>query len=295
MSRVALFQGDDRSQNIAAALQSVIGDIDLSDRRRIVVKPNFVSTNRPLSATHVDAMRAVLAFLVDHGARDITLAEGPASGRMVDGLDNYGYRPLVSEFALRLVDLNNDETLPIEGLDAHLRPKPINVSRTVLESDYRVSVGPPKTHDEVMVTMSLKNYAVGSVVRKRSIHEGHRAINLNIYRLARRTAPHLAVIDGFVAMEGNGPTSGTAVDWRIALASTDALAADCLAARLMGFDPHEVGYLHYCLLGGLGEGEPDQIEVVGNVAPEAVSRVFRPHSSIAQQREWRVPDPERYL
>jgi len=295
MSRVALSWGDDRSENIAAALQSVIGDIDLSDRRRIVVKPNFVSTARPLSATHVDATRAVLAFLVAHGAQDITLAEGPASGSFAEGLDNYGYRPLIEEYNLRLVDLNRDETLPVEGLDAHLHPKTIRVSRTVLESDYRVSVGPPKTHDEVMVTMSLKNYAVGSVVHKRSMHEGHRAINLNIYRTARATAPHLAVIDGFQGMEGDGPTRGTAVDWRIAAASTDPLAADCLLARLMGYDPHEVGYLHYCLLGGLGEGKPDQIEVVGNVAPEAVSRVFRPHSSIAQQREWRVPDPERYL
>lgn len=295
MSRVALIQGPDRAQNIAATLEAIGQEIDLSGKQRIVVKPNFVSVTRPLSATHVDATRAVLAFLVDHGARDITLAEGPASGRMADGLENYGYRPLVGEFGLRLVDLNSDETLPIEGLDAHFRPKTINVSRTVLESDYRVSVGPPKTHDEVMVTMSLKNYAVGSVVRKRSIHEGHRAINLNIYRLARHTAPHLAVIDGFVAMEGNGPAGGTAVDWGVALASTDALAADCLTARLMGFDPHEVGYLHYCLLGGLGEGEPDEIGVVGNVAPEAVSRRFRPHTSIAQQREWRVPDAERYL
>ena len=237
----------------------------------------------------MDATRAVLAFC--DWRRNIT-CRGPLRPDG-DGLDNYGYS-LWSTVWAAPGDLNSDET-PIEGLDAHFRPKTINVSRTVLESDYRVSVGPPKTHDEVMVTMSLKNYAVGSVVRKRSIHEGHRAINLNIYRLARVTAPHLAVIDGFVAMEGNGPAGGTAVDWGIALASTDALAADCLSARLMGFDPHEVGYLHYCLLGGLGEGEPEQISVLGNVAPEAVGRRFRPHTSIAQQREWRVPDAERYL
>jgi uncharacterized protein (DUF362 family) len=194
-----------------------------------------------------------------------------------------------------VVDLNRDEALPVEVLDAHLKPKTIRVARTVLESDYRVSVGPPKTHDEVMITMSLKNYAVGSVVGKRTIHEGYQAINLNIYRLARRTAPHLAVIDGFVAMEGEGPTRGTGVNWGIAVASTDPLAADCLTARMMGFDPHEVGYLHYCLLGGLGDGESGQIAVVGNTPPEAAGRPFQPHSSIESQHNWRVENPERYL
>ncbi|MFO7698243.1 MAG: DUF362 domain-containing protein, partial [Anaerolineae bacterium] len=250
MSRVALIHGDDRARNITVALQAIGDEIDLAGKQRIVVKPNFVSVSRPLSATHVDATRAVIAFLHAHGARNITLAEGPSAGPLAEGLENYGYGPLIEEYGLRVVDLNKDDTLPVELLDAHLRPKTIRVSRTVLESDYRVSVGPPKTHDEVMITMSLKNYAVGSVVGKRSIHEGYQAINLNIYRLARVTAPHLAVIDGYVGMEGAGPTRGTAVDWRIAVASTDALAADCLTARMMGYDPHEVGYLHYCLLAG---------------------------------------------
>jgi uncharacterized protein (DUF362 family) len=295
MSRVALIRGEDRARNIAAALQAIAEDIDLTGRQRVVVKPNFVSTSRPLSATHVDATRAVIAYLVDHGARDITLAEGPSVGPLAEGLEFYGYGPLIKEFGLRVVDLNRDETLPVEVLDAHLHPKTITVARTVLESDYRVSVGPPKTHDEVMITMSLKNYAVGSVVGKRTIHEGYQAINLNIYRLAVRTAPHLAVIDGFVGMEGEGPTRGNAVNWGIAVASTDPLAADCLTARMMGYGPHEVGYLHYCLLSGMGEGEPDQITVVGNTTPDAERCPFRPHSSIASQHSWRVDNPERYL
>ncbi|NLT74758.1 MAG: DUF362 domain-containing protein [Chloroflexi bacterium] len=295
MSRVALFQGDDRAANITSALEAIAEDVDLAGKRRIVVKPNFVSIHNPLSATHVDATRAVLGYLCARGARDITLAEGPAAGSATEGFANYGYLPLIEEYGLKVVDLNRDDHVLIEVLDQRLRPKMVRVSRTVVESDYRVSVGPPKTHDEVMVTMSLKNYAVGSVVGKRSIHEGHKAINLNLYRLARVTAPHLAVIDGFVGMEGDGPTRGTAVEWHLALASTDPLAADCLAARLMGFDPHSVGYLHYCLLGGLGEGEPEQITVVGNTDPDRVRRPFRPHRTIESQRRWQVPDAARYL
>ena len=63
MSQVALVRGTDRSANVTAALAAVADNLDLSSKERVVVKPNFVSTNRPLSATHVDATRAVIAFL----------------------------------------------------------------------------------------------------------------------------------------------------------------------------------------------------------------------------------------
>jgi uncharacterized protein (DUF362 family) len=295
LSRVAVIRGEERAANITAALYAIEEDIDLSGKQRIVVKPNFVTVHRPLCATHVDATRTVIQYLVAHGAQDITLAEGPASGSFADGLRNYGYEPLIAEYGLRVVDLTQDEPMPVEVLDMHLRPKTIHVARTVLESDYRVSVGPPKTHDEVMVTLSIKNYAVGSLVRKRAIHEGHVAINLNLYKMAQLTAPHLAVIDGFVGMEGNGPTQGTAVEWFMAVTSTDPLAADCFTARLMGFDPHTVGYLHYCLLGHLGKGEPDEMTVIGNVAPETLHHPFRPHDTFAQQHDWQIPNVERYL
>ncbi len=294
-SRVALVQGPDRYDNIARALQAIDDQIDLADKERIVIKPNFVSTQRQLAATHVDAMRAVLEHLRTRGAGPITLAEGPAIGSLESGLRHYGYEPMIREFGLRVVDLNRDETEPVQVWDSHLRPHTVHVARTVLESDFRISVGPPKTHDTVIVTLSLKNYAVGSLVGKRAVHQGCAGINLNLYKLAPYVAPHLAVIDGFVGMEGRGPTQGDPVDWRVAIASTDFLAADCLAARAMGFDPHEVGYLHYCLLKGLGHGEPEEIEVVGNATPEEVYHPFRPHPTTEEQRRWQVDGVERYL
>ena len=48
------------------------------------------------------------------------------------------------------------------------------------------------------------------------------------------------MIDGFRAMEGNGPCNGTPVDARLALASLDPLAMDTLATKLMGFDPRQI-------------------------------------------------------
>jgi uncharacterized protein (DUF362 family) len=108
-------------------------------------------------------------------------------------------------------------------------------------------------------------------------------------------APHLAVIDGFQAMQGSGPENGDPLDWRVALAGVDPLAVDSLTARLMGFDPAEIGYLSYCQQLGIGLSEPDQIEVLGNVEPETVRRRFCPHPSYPQQRGWQLAEVERWL
>ncbi len=123
------------------------------------------------------------------------------------------------------------------------------------------------------------------------MHQSYPVINLNLALIAPLVAPHLAVIDGYEAMEGNGPIGGTAVPWRIALSSTDALAADVLCASMMGFDPDEVGYLHYCARMGLGVSELPRIEVVGNASPAQCTRMFRPHDGYARQRQWQINLP----
>jgi len=56
----------------------------------------------------------------------------------------------------------------------------------------------------------------------------------------------LAVIDGHEGMEGNGPVMGTPVASKLAIASTDFIAADRVAVECMGVDPNWVGYLRYC-------------------------------------------------
>jgi uncharacterized protein (DUF362 family) len=121
------------------------------------------------------------------------------------------------------------------------------------------------------------------------MHQSFPVMNLNLFALAPYLYPHLAVIDGFEAMEGDGPARGERVDWRVALASRDWLAADATAARLMGFDLDEVGYLFYCAQAGYGAAEPSHIQVVGNVRAAQVARRFKRHASSHLQLRWASP------
>jgi uncharacterized protein (DUF362 family) len=346
-SQVALIRGDDRYHNVLDALKRVAADIDLSARRHVLVKPNFVVTDRPLATTHVDAVRAVLDFVRERYQGPITIAEGPSARPAAEGFRRYGYEPLSKIHGVEFLDLNYDEPVSVQVYDRRLRPMRLLVARSVLESDFRISVGPPKTHDVVMVTLSLKNMIMGSLISRLShtpssgnrsgpdavgvkktllrlvplwmrrlpfvewiqfwamstlepsdkmkMHQSYPVINLNLALLAPLLKPHLSVIDGFEAMDGNGPTGGTPVSLRVALASTDALAADVVGAALMGFDADEVGYLHYCRKMGLGSGDLDRIDLVGNAPLASCVRPFRPHHAIHRQRRWRSSRVEMCL
>jgi uncharacterized protein (DUF362 family) len=346
-SKVALIQGDDRYENILRTLELLADSVDLTGKRRVLIKPNFVVTHKPLASTHADAVRAVLDFVRARYDGPLTIAEGPSVQPAAQGFRQFGYELLARTYDAALLDLNQDETVQVDVYDWRLRPLRLHLARTVVESDFRISVGPPKTHDVVIVTLSMKNMIMGSLISrfthgqpsgngkalgfgevskvlwrmvpdwvrrlppvewaqfrvmstlepsdKMKMHQSYPIINLNLALLAPRVIPHLAVIDGFEAMEGNGPTDGTPVPLRLALASTDALAADVVGTALMGFDADQVGYLHYCKRMGLGVGDLAQIGIVGNTTLADCTRSFRPHETYLRQRQWELPRVEQYL
>ena len=350
-SQVALVQeGGElggRYENISHALRLLSEGIDLTGKKQVLIKPNFVMTRNPLACTHADAVRAVLDFVRARYDGPLTIAEGPSAEPAADAFRLLGYEPLAQAYDAVLVDLNYDEPLPVEVFDWRMRPLHLHLARSVVESDFRISVGPPKTHDVVIVTLSLKNMIMGSLISRLShgtpsqnggsgpmrkvsqalwrtmpqwvrglppaewleframsaqkpsdkmkMHQSYPVINLNLALLAPLVVPHLAVIDGYEAMEGNGPSTGTMVPWRLALASTDALAADAVGTTLMGFSVDHVGYLHYCRQMGLGVGDLSQIDIAGNAAVADCSRSFQPHTTYRRQLGWKMRQSEKYL
>ena len=122
-----------------------------------------------------------------------------------------------------------------------------------------------KTHNMVVATLAVKNMVLGAPLRsvpgetpiwsdKRKYHAGVRQTNYNMLLTAQKLQPNwgAALIDGFEGMEGNGPGSGTPVPSRIAIASTDYIAADRVALETMGINPR-MGRVPYLLrAGGVG-------------------------------------------
>ena len=115
--------------------------------------------------------------------------------------------------------------------------------------------------------------------------DGFKGINFNLFALAPRLHPDLAVIDGYEGMQGNGPVGGTAVDHRVAVVSRDWLAADRVSVELMGIDFAKIGYLNYCANAGLGQADISQMEIIGATIKDHV-KTYQLHDRVEEQLAW---------
>jgi uncharacterized protein (DUF362 family) len=309
-SSVALTTGDNRADLAFRALQPYSKQIRQAiGNRRVVLKPNNVSTSIQLSSTHVDTLEGVLEFLKSIDKLDnVIIAESAADGPSMDGFSNYGYMRLANKYPVKFVDLDNEGFEVLHVFDEKdFRPHPVRFSSILLNPDsYIVSVARMKTHDRTLATLSLKNIVFGAPIKdpgfswgpnhkeglktdKPIVHGGgFRGINFNMYELAPRLHPHLALIDGYEGMEGNGPTEGTPVDHRVCVASTDWLAADRVAIELMGIDFANVGYLNYCYQTGQGMADLTKIEIIGEKINNHIKH-YRMADNIEKQLIWLKP------
>jgi uncharacterized protein (DUF362 family) len=306
-SAVSLIRGEERRANVLEALCSIEEQIVpmLARKRSVVIKPNIVSTVNPLAATHADALRGILEFLGPRFKGPVVIAESSA-GNTRDGFANFGYEKLVAEHRsqqVSLVDLNAEgkyETVAL--LDGDLHVVPVRLAARLLDPDaYVICSAAMKTHNAVLATLSVKNMTLGAPLRsapgesrrwsdKRIYHGGVRQIHYDILLTAQRMKPHwgATVIDGFEGMEGNGPNSGSPVPSRIAIASTDLIAADRVGVEAMGIDPDWVGYLRYCAQCGLGQYDIEKIDVRGAKLAD-VRRTYQLHQDVERMLEWMGP------
>jgi uncharacterized protein (DUF362 family) len=321
VSKVALVKGDNRYDNITQALDLVSDEIEFS--RKIVIKPNFTSVTNQLAATHVDAVRAVLDYIKKQTNgqenQEIVVAEGTGNetADSMIGFQNYGFFDLAQHYNVSFIDLNKDETVEVKMLNSRFDTMSIRLAKTVVDAECLISICPPKTHNNVLYTGALKNIASGAVVRKQrwllsrlfrwvgwmsklvgddklKLHQGYQAMNLNLYQLATIIPPSLSIIDGFEAMQGNGPVQGDKLDLRVAVAGIDFLACDTVASWLMGIDVSKIGYLSYCEQAGLGEADIFGIDILGDKLEDCMMPAL-PHYKWEEQIDWEVVDHGRYL
>jgi uncharacterized protein (DUF362 family) len=294
-AKVCLVKGNDRREIVFQALKKIENEILASiGDKKILIKPNFVVTTRQLAATHVDAVRGILDFLTPHHKKQIVVGESTISREgTFHGYENYGYMPLEKEYNVKLIDLNKEPWQYRYVIGQGNRPLPIRIISTFLDPDlYIISAAKMKTHDRVVTTLSLKNILLGAPLNdgqkndKGLMHTAanftrEAVLNYNMFHLAQEIYPDLGVIDGFEAMEGDGPTGGTPVDARIAMASLDPLALDTLATKLMGFDPSQIMYLASMAEAGMGQGDLSKVEVLGTPAEQCQFH-FKPHRKLVE-------------
>jgi uncharacterized protein (DUF362 family) len=269
----------------------------IKSSKNIVIKINFVTSLRKLATTPVETVQGFLKFLEEVGyCGKVIVAETAQLGGTGLGFKTFGFDKLGkdyghangADFSVELLNLRNDPTVETSIYDSEGNLFTVPFSKTLKEADFLVSATRAKTHDTVVVTLALKNVAVGGIMGVRpQIHQGN-WIHASLVELAKFRAPDLSIVDGVVGMQGNGPIAGSPIKSSWVVSGTDFLAVDSLALDLMGFDIKDVGYLYVCSREGLGNAYPENVEVLGVSAEElcGLRKKYKPHISFNRQKNW---------
>jgi uncharacterized protein (DUF362 family) len=164
-------------------------------------------------------------------------------------------------------------------------PKPVRLSsgRTVPISELAsgvevlLNLAKWKTHVQTGLTAAVKNlYGCVSGPRKALQHVayGHREREFleMLIGIAAHLRPALSVVDGVVAMEGNGPGSGTPKPVGFIFSGRDPVALDRTLASLMGFE--ELGLFQVARSLGVGETDLGRIRCSGDPLPPRIAPPF---------------------
>ncbi len=242
--------------------------------KRVLLKPNLVEFNRDTAInTHPVFVAAVREALLKLGAAEVWIGEGPGHRRDTWSLaEEAGYFDAIPGFEDLFVDLNRDD---VEQAGELGEWGPLWGPRSLLAADLIVSLPKLKTHHWAGVTLSMKNLfgaVPGSLYGwpKNVLH--HYGIERSIVKLAETYASKtVAIVDGIVGMEGNGPIQGKPRQARVIVAGANLPAVDATCCRLMGIAPERVRFLQ--MSAHLGPVDPAWIEQRGE-RPDALRQDF---------------------
>ncbi len=239
----------DLERTIAAGLAELGLGRPWARGKTVLLKPNLVEPSReaPEINTHPLVVRAAAEVFRSWGAARVFVAEGPGHCRdALLVLDQSGLGEILDESRLEFVDLNHDEVEFVPNLLRQTTLARLALPASLRHADLIVSLPKLKTHHWVGVTLSLKNFfgVMPGIVYgwpKNVLH--YAGIGPSILDIAAAVRPHLAIVDGIVGMEGDGPIMGTPRRSGVLVMGTNLPAVDATCARLMQIDPWRVGYL----------------------------------------------------
>ncbi|MDD5288091.1 MAG: DUF362 domain-containing protein [Dehalococcoidales bacterium] len=286
--------------NLTELIPAVRNSLELVGGLKSVVKPgnkvfvkiNHLSPPSPVErgiVTHTVFVEAVLVLLQEIGV-EITVGDDIEEGNE-DGFKISGFRETCDRMGVRLVNLR--EAGFVERKCDGVVLKNIYVSRIVLEADVIINLPKFKTHSLVTFTGGVKNmYGIIPAGLRRRFHgeylrtEDFCQTLVDIFSVAK---PQLTVMDGIIAMEGEGPGSGQLRNMGLILASKDTVALDTVASRIIGLKPDDVLTTRYAGERGLGTNDLNKIAVAGESIDSVVVPDFKLPASFSRLAVNRAP------
>ncbi|MEN6319502.1 MAG: DUF362 domain-containing protein [Syntrophaceae bacterium] len=216
-----------------------IGSHLIKRNDRVLIKPNLLSPASPRQAvlTHPFIVKAAVEYVLQKGARPL-VADSPALGSFEKILKESGIRDALSGLDVTCRAFESSINVDI-GEPFHT----IEIAEDALNADVIINLPKLKTHGHMLLTLGVKNL-FGCIVGYRK-PEWHMRTGINRVMFAKllvliyqRIMPSATILDGILAMEGEGPgASGTPRELGVLIGSRDACAVDSIVCRMIGLEP----------------------------------------------------------
>jgi uncharacterized protein (DUF362 family)/ferredoxin len=236
--------------------------------QRVLLKPNLLSAKAPERGitTHPVIVEAVAEEVRAAGATPFV---GDSPGGAIRGIKRVWANTGMEEMAKRAgLELVNFEASGSRGIK--FGSYTFYIAKPVLDADVIISLPKLKTHSLTLLTCAVKNmFGVMPGFRKGEHHKRYPKpaefadMLVHLYKLV---PPSLSIVDGVLAMEGNGPSSGTTRRLDLLMAGEDGIAIDAVAAHIMGFKEGMIDTTRIGAAMGLGEGKLERLSIVGDAA-----------------------------
>jgi len=260
--------------------------------KRVMLKPNLVEPH--IGAGHINThplvVRAAIEAFLHFGASEIIVAEG--SGHRNDSfliLEESGLAEVLAEDRIPFVDLNRADIFVVKNQGSQTRLSHLLLPLEIIKADIIVSMAKMKTHHWTGATLTMKNLfgiMPGAYYGwpKNVLHMA--GIQECIIDINSTVKPQVAIVDGIIGMEGDGPIMGTPVNSGALVMGRNLPAVDATCARIMGLNPDKIGYLAEASK-TLGPIRAKLIEQRGE-SIESVSKPYRLIDDIPAHRNLRL-------
>ena len=279
MSKVSIVRCPDyNKKNVEdAVFRSVelIGGIEnfVKAGDRVLIKPNLLSAKVPEEAvcTHPEVVRAVIRLVKKRGGRPL-VGDSPRNFFTIKDVDLVYEKTGIKRVA-------EEECAELVKFDKVGRVGGYPVAQLALDASAIISLPKLKAHAFTVMTGAVKNtFGMVPGLFKVECHKSKPKpkdfvkILLDIFQI---TKPRLSVMDGILAMEGDGPASGDPREVGLVLASADAVSLDAVVSKLVGLPPEKDIIVNEARRRNAGEADMDNIELMGETIESAEIKDFK--------------------
>lgn len=295
-AQVFVAKAADYRVDLAGILGRALAELGIAEQeikgKRILLKPNLVEPHAVAAHinTHPLVVGAAAETFLRLGAAAVTVAEG--AGHRRDALlvlEESGLADVLAADGLPFLDLNTGPVHRAANRGSWSKLGDLWLPDALVRADLVVSMAKMKTHHWAGVTLSMKNLfgVMPGVVYgwpKNALHFA--GIEPSILDINATVRPGLAIVDGIVGMQGDGPIMGDPIEAGVLVVGRTPAAVDATCCRIMGVDPEAVGYLAKAD-GRLGPIRAAAIEQRGET-PASVRRDFALLDYVPAQQNLRL-------